>query len=179
MASRRDRDQSASHLPDLDWWQRHRLDVVLLVLGVSANLRVWLGFFAVRELSFVILLIVAAGSETVRRLVEAGRNDARPRLFTSDRRFDLIAALFLMTGPDPITLPAVGFLSPSTWWRSRVLPPSLALGSGLAILAATVLLAAYGTQRSRLRPMPRIRDLAGVPDLHIASLVIAPDLRPA
>jgi hypothetical protein len=150
------------------------LDVVLLVLGVSANLRVWLGFFAVRELSFAILVIVAAGCETVRRVVDAGRNDARPRLFTGDRRFDLIAALFLMTGPDPITLPAVGFLSPSAWWRSLVLPPSLALGSGLAILAATVLpLAAYGTQPSRLRPMPRIRDLAGVPDSHIASLVIA------
>jgi hypothetical protein len=179
MISPRARDDSAAHLPPVAWWQRHAIDLVALALGVAANVRVWLGFFAVRELSFAILVIVAAGCVIVRRIVDAGRAGVRPRLFTGDRRFDLMAALFLMTGPDPITLPAAGFLSPSAWWRSLVLPQWLPLGSGLAILAATLLLVPDGTHRSRVRPVTRIRDLAGVPDLHIASLVVVADFRPA
>jgi hypothetical protein len=176
MAARQARDQSAFHLPELDWWQRHTIDVVVLVLGVSANLRVWLGFFSVRELPFAILVIVAAGCEIFRRIVDAGRSGTRPRLFTADRRFDLIAALFLMTGPDPFALPAAGLLSPSAWRRSLVLPKWLALGSGLMILAAV---AASGIQRSREKPAPRIRELAGIPSLHIASIVVVADLRAA
>jgi hypothetical protein len=172
-------DPLAFRLPGLDWWQRYTIDVIVLVLGVSANLRVWLGFFAVREWSFALPLILAAGCETVRRVFDANRSDSRPCLFTSDRRFDLIAALFLMTEPAPIGLPGVGFLSPTAWWRSLVNPPSLALDSGLAILAATVLQAANGARRSRVRPTPRIRDLAGIPDLHIATMIVAPDLRAA
>jgi hypothetical protein len=179
MISRCARDGSVAHLPPLPWWQRHAIDLVALVLGVAANVRVWVGFFAVGELSFAILLIVAAGCDVVRRIVDAGRAGVRPRLFTSDRRFDLIAALFLMTGPDPITLPAVGFLSPSVWWGALVVPRSVALGSGVGLVAATILLTSNPAQRSRLTAVRRIRDLAGVPDLHIASLVVVPDVRPA
>jgi hypothetical protein len=172
------RDHLAAQLPPVAWWQRHAIDLVALVLGVAANVRVWFGFFAVRELSFAILVIVAAGCDVVRRIMDAGQAGVRPRLFTSDRRFDLVAAFFLMTGPDPIPLPGPGFLSPSSWWTSLFVPRSLAFGCGLALLA-TVLVAADRTQRSRGSPVRRIRDLAGVPDLHLASLVVVPDFRAA
>ena len=167
------------HLPPLEWWHRHTIDVVALVLGMSANLRVWLDFFAVRDWSFGLLVILAMGCEVVRRIVDAARSDRRPQLFTACRRFDLVAALFLMTGPAPITLPAGGILSPSAWWTSLVLPPWLALGSGLAILAATLLVTVNGIQHSRRRPVPRIRDLAHIPDMHVGSLLMRADVRAA
>jgi hypothetical protein len=165
---------SATELPPLHWWDRHAIDVVALVLGMAANLRVWLGFFAVRSWPFAVIVTIAASCEVVRRIVHAGQSGVRPRLFSADRRFDLIAALFLMSGPDPIALSAALAASPRAWWQSVALPQWLAIGGGLVMLAVPFLLAAGCPPRSHVRSMPRLRDLAGVPDVHAASLVFAP-----
>jgi len=177
MASPRAREGSATELPPLHWWDRHAIDVVALVLGMGANLRVWLGFFAVHSWSFAVIVTIAAGCEVVRRIVQAGQSGVRPQLFSADRRFDLIAALFLMSGPDPIALPTALAVSPRAWWQAVALPEWLAIGGGLVMLAVPFLLAASRPARSHVRPMRRIRDLAGVPDVHIASLAIAPAFR--
>ncbi len=87
------------------WARAHVVDIITLVLGTFVTLRFWYLFFGVGDYRLMSILTAIAACEVAKRVIVACRQQARPQLFCSDRRADLMAALAVGTAPWPITIP--------------------------------------------------------------------------
>jgi hypothetical protein len=146
--------------------------MTLLLTGLI-SVRFWCSFFGIENRLFVWAIVGATMSEGLRRVVVARRQAARPRTFSGERRFDLVAAILLGTGPWPVAdilgtsrKTLLTAFHPPEWLV--VLAAVAVLWCALSRFAATV---AFDETTGRPRP---IRDLDTVPDGHVASMVFAP-----
>ena len=155
------------------WLRQNFVDVMTLLLTGLISVRFWCSFFGIENRLFVWAVIGATLTESMRQVVVARRHAARPRSISGERRFDLVAAILLGTGPWPVAdilgVPEKAFLSafhPPEW--VVVFSAAAVLSCALSRVAATFMFdEATGRPRS-------IRNLDAVPDVHVASMVFAP-----
>ena len=145
--------------------------MTLLLTGLI-SVRFWCSFFGIENRLFVWAVVGATLSEGLRRVVVARRQAARPQTFSGERRFDLVAAILLGTGPWPVA----DILGTSQkMLLTAVHPPEWVIAFAAAAVLSYALsrfAATVAFDKTTGRP-GSIRDLDTVPDVHVASMVFA------
>jgi hypothetical protein len=155
------------------WLRQNFVDVMTLLLTGLISVKFWCTFFGIENRLFVWAVIGATLTEAMRQVVVARRQAVRPRTISGERRFDLVAAILLGTGPWPVAdilgAPEKAFLTtfhPPEW--VVIVSAAAVLSCALSRFTRTLLFdEATGRTRS-------IRSLDAVPDVHVASMVFAP-----
>ena len=118
-----------------EWFRRHVVDIIVLVLGTILTLRFWFVVFGVQNRTFITILAALSLCEVIKRVFVAHRRAERPRLFCAELRFDLISAIAIGTTPWPITVP-LNAASPLA-----ALPSAFALAASVRPLAGVLVVA--------------------------------------
>jgi hypothetical protein len=155
----------------LSWLKIYMFDVVTLLLTMLLALKFWWTYLGLHDSLLMSVALACSSAEVMRRLVVAKRLWQRPATFFSDRRSDLLAGIVLGTGPWPM-LPV---LDPSLSWQHFAVPMWLRLFalSGVLVFSARRLIVSLECSAHHDR-RTLLRQLTAVPDIHVASMIVAP-----
>lgn len=152
------------------WLRDHAIDVVTLLVTTILVVKFWWAFLGLHDRLVLAAAAIASTLEAARRINGARRQGLRPVTVSANRRLDLFAGIVLGTGPWPIAQVLDGGPVGAAW-QSFACPPWLRVLGVTGILGLSVWRLVFA-ESAGPTSRPAIRQLASVPDLHTASMLL-------